>query len=205
MIYIVGDSHSIYTFQDVPNVTSCHIGAITLKRIGYMEDTLLTNQIKLLNLQSDDIVFFCFGEIDVRCYIKPNLEHRLSITLDSLLQEWIDSYIYTIETLNLSDARRGIMSVVPPPRLSDSAINNKNLPFPGAGTNEERAIYAKKINEILIKKCEEKNWLYLDIYSLYVDDEGLLKKEKTLKDGLHIDNQNKEVHSLMLQQGLIKL
>jgi len=202
MLHVIGDSHAMLTFRKIPNVITHHLGAITLKRIGYLEDHLLLDKIKEIDLKSEDILLFCFGEIDIRCYVKPLLLHRKTLTLESLLESWITPYIYRLETINIGKTKKGIMSVVPPSTIREDNLSKWNInKWPVGGTDKERALYTQKINEMLYLACEKKRWLYFDVYSRYKDESGMLPVEKT--DGTMHIGDNKIVIDMLKELKLI--
>ena len=186
MIHAIGDSHVIFSYSNIPGVCVHYVGAVTLKRVGNLEDEIISDRILSMNLTNKDYVVFCFGEIDVRCYVKPTIEHRKKTTLDSLLQEWTRDYTYRIASLPLSGAKVAITSVLPPTtkELADS------VKWPVGGGDFERAIYTQRINEYLKRECVNRNWIYLDTYSQYVDEHGMLPPEKS--DGtVHLKENTK--------------
>jgi hypothetical protein len=154
---------------------------LTLGRASQVEDTVIPPIIKKMKLTKDDFVIFCFGEIDIRCYVKPTVEHRKSITLDGLLETWAKNYCHRISLLDLNNAGIVIMSIVPPSRK----VKPGSFKWPVGGSGKERALYTKTMNQYLKRECETRKWLYLDIYSYYVDEEGMLPLDKT-DDTVHI-------------------
>lgn len=199
MLYSIGDSHSLYTFNNIPNLIPVHIGPITLKRVGYMEDDCLSNAIKKLNPSPSDTFILCFGEIDVRCWVKIYLNRRKDNDLSKLLQDWVDKYLIKAEFIkNNLNVKIAVMSV-PPPAYFENA--NSNPSYPVAGSNEERSLYTKKINEILQLECPKYNLTFVDVYSSYKDEYGLLPVN--VSDGtVHILNSIM-AHNLLVSLGLL--
>ena len=147
-----------------------------MKRIGYIEDTAVPEKLIAINPQHTDHIIFAFGEIDIRCYVRPNLDNS-NLTPEALLQRWIDRYIHRIKTLEVNGARIVIMSIVPP-------VSSEKLGFGGdeplAGTDEERVLYTTIANRLLSQHCEEFGWMYLDVYSRYKNEHGMM--EPSLSD-----------------------
>jgi hypothetical protein len=206
VIHTIGDSHANWTFRDttispstilspIPGVSIHYLGAITMKRVGYLEDTLLPDMMKTIELQPEDTLIFCFGEIDVRCYVKGNLE-RLKISAHELLQDWVDRYFIRISTLDTKGAKIAIMSVVPP------HINPVHKDFPVAGTIEERVMYTNKINELYNIECQKRGCLYFDVHSRYKDENERLPRAYS-QGTVHITD-TKFVRSLLVETGLLK-
>jgi hypothetical protein len=175
-IHFIGDSHS-NSFKGLGKIH--YLGPVTLQRMGYVEDSVISNKITKIRLKPRDILFFCFGEIDVRCYVKPNLKRK---EIDVLISNWVDRYTKRISALMLK-SRIGIVSVTPP-TVIDIADTKE---YPVAGTDSERVIYTKCINKYLKESCENNGWTYLDTFSKYEKD-GMLQSEDS--DGtVHIKDK----------------
>lgn len=168
-----------------------------MKRVGVLEDNLVPDMVKAMNLTPNDVILFTFGEIDIRCYVAVTLDHRSSLTMESLLQSWVYNYLSRIWLMPTNGARIGIMSVVPPATFESA----QSVHWPVSGTDEQRALYTKTINEILRKECEQQGWLYLDVYSEYADDKGMLPLDQIYKS-VHI-NDTTAVKNLLLSHQLI--
>lgn len=197
MIYTVGDSHSLCCFRDIPGVYPSSVGPVTMKRVGYAEDETLRNFVKTIPITSDDAIIFCFGEIDVRCYVKPNIT-RLKTDVRSLLKKWVDRYLTQIALLNVNGAKKYIMSVVPPTKKDSADVDPY---YPVAGTDEERSLYTATMNELYKQVSEEKGLEYFDIYVGYRDASGMLPLEKS--DGrVHITDK-RYIRKLLKELGLV--
>lgn len=170
MLFVIGDSHASCSFVNISNVRIHYIGPVTLKRVGVLEDDFVPNKVKEMSLTPEDILLFVFGEIDIRCYVKLYLDNHKNSTLESLLQKWTGDYANHISLMPTNGAQIGIMSVVPPATFSSA----ESTDWPVSGSDEERVIYTKKINELLKAECQRRNWIYLDVYSKYADKKGML-------------------------------
>ncbi|MBE3109321.1 MAG: hypothetical protein IMZ46_02235 [Acidobacteria bacterium] len=184
MIYVVGDSHAQETFKGVRGVSVHHLGPVTMKRIGHPEDTLLPDWAARRHFKPSDIVIFCFGEIDMRCYVKLALEHRKESSPDALLEEWATRYANAIAALNLGGTRVSIMSIVPPSTKTQA----ESTDWPVGGTDQERVLYTRTLNGFLAAECGKRGWVYLDVYSLYATKTGLMPKPKGPSRSVHIKN-----------------
>ena len=73
-IHTIGDSHSIFGWDNT--IIKHHMGPMLCYTFG----TKKLNRICLLdfNIEKDDIIIFCLGEIDCRCHI---FNHIKSIRL----------------------------------------------------------------------------------------------------------------------------
>ena len=169
MIYAVGDSHAAFTFAGIREVTSHHLGPVTLKRVGYPEDTLLPDAVRALNLHAEDSLILCFGEIDCRCYVHPQAI-RPRLDMDAVLASWVARYLDVAKALETRGARVGVLCV-PPPTTRERSWNAS---FPVAGTDEERVSYVLRFNRILWSGCVQRGFFFVDIYADYADEKGML-------------------------------
>jgi len=197
ILNVIGDSHAACAFRDIPNVKVHHIGAITLKRVGVLEDNFISDIVNSLNLTPDNILLFAFGEIDIRCYVKINLEHHSNLTLNSLLENWVSNYCQHISLMPTNGAKIAIMSVVPPATYSSA----QSVEWPVSGTDEERVLYTKEINKLLKQECQKRDWVYLDVYSEYADEKGMLPLEN-IYISVHIKDTNK-IKKLLIKHQLL--
>ena len=63
----------------------------------------------------------------------------------------------------------------------------ENRAYPFVGTDEERQRYVTYFNQQLEQKCLKNNWIFVNVYNAYVDEQGFLDKQ--LSDGgVHIKN-----------------
>ena len=175
MLYIFGDSHANFCFRDLTThipVVNCFQNSITLHRVG--RDRVFPNFNPSFNTH-ESIFMFLYGEVDCRCHINTQLKQDR--TLDEICSTLTQNLIQAIKTrCNLSSYPIIICSVVPPVRQQDyEAINGPithDLPF--RGTDEERVLYTQTLNDHLKKACEQEQFVYFDIYSLYANEQGLL-------------------------------
>jgi len=179
MIYTIGDSHSQFTFHDIPEVKAFWLGPMTMHRVG--RDSL---NFKQHGVPTDRIVMACFGEIDARCHVQKQ-SIMTGQTIDFVIDDLISRYINSLLT-NINEHKLIIMNIVPP-AYRERADNNVDFPF--TGSNDERAIITKKMNIVLENYCKVHNLKLIDIHSLYADHSGMLPPE--LSDecdgkGMHI-------------------
>jgi hypothetical protein len=173
-IYIIGDSHA-NSYRGISGVTVHYLGAVTLKRMGYKEDVLLPYLMDKIKFKPDDIVLFSFGEIDVRCHVKPRIERGKD--LDAMLKDWVKRYCDRIREFGIKNV--GVISVTPPTSISIA----DTVEHPVRGSDEERILYTQKINKYL----KEQGLIYLDTYSIYQKD-GMLPRK--FSDGtVHIKDK----------------
>jgi len=174
MFYTLGDSHSIHTFHCVHNLVSHHIGPILMNSVSKQRsvsgfiDTFVTK-----GITPSDIIILCFGEIDCRCHIHPAIESGEKE--DDVINDLADNYINILRQLNPYIV--WVLSITPPCHDPGQQVYPEGTPFLWKGTDEERSRYTKKMNERLKKNCLDFNIPYLDIYSDYVDEKGMLQPE----------------------------
>jgi len=176
MIHAVGDSHAVATFGEIPSVLTYHVGPVTMHRAGRGDDPLLPAVVSGLVLQPEDTVIFCFGEIDVRCHVKPQAE-RQGVTPDTVLRELASRYVERLARLDLNFAAPAVLAVVPPVP-ANRAVNPR---FPVIGTDTERATYTVALNRYLVAESLQHGVMFVDVYTPYVDWTGMLRTE--LSDG----------------------
>jgi hypothetical protein len=209
MIYSIGDSHANNTFKNIDQVTRTCVGSLTLKRVSHQDDNTLANKLLEISPCLNDTIIFCFGEIDIRIFVKINLDNNPQYSLSALLENWVKHYLAKIYSLSSQRFNTLVMSVVPP-----CYLNTPQKAFPGAASdnpgtsNIERALYTKETNRLLKQECNILGIGYLDIYSQYKDENGMLPFELSDTDimghpnGIHIGNTAK-VKELLQQLGLI--
>ena len=178
-IHTIGDSHSKSGWEDIPNIEIHWLGPKLCYSIG--RDGIDITQ---FNINDGDTVIFSFGEIDCRChvhkYITKNQDYKKII--DSIIHSYFTNIKIAVD--NFSDLKTIIYNIVPPIQKYN-CVENPEQPF--LGTDEERKQHVLYFNEKLREKCIEYNFVFLDIYSDYTDENGFLNK--SLSDGnVHIRN-----------------
>lgn len=180
-IFTIGDSHCYEGWGLIKSTKYCikpnHLGPklmYSLKHDNLKPIQLLPND--------DDFIVFCLGEIDCRCHI-----HKFKDNLENVILNMVDNYFNII-----SDYVKNLITnkiciyLVPPPSNSEIVYNNPEFPF--LGSNDERKVYVKKMNETLIKYCNQYNYLYIDLHNKSCDSHGLLDVSYASVDGVHITN-----------------
>lgn len=195
MLYSLGDSHCDFTFKNIPNVSINRLGPLTMSRVGYLEDNVLPNAVQNLNLSLNDTLILSFGEIDVRCWASIHFNRKQNF---SFLQNWVDRYLYRASTLN-TKAKIAILSVPPP---APQSYIHQSHEFPVNGSDQERSLYTEVVNNFLKLGCQKCNFIFLDVYSLYKDEYGMLPQNQADEQHIHIKNNNL-VHKLLLDLNLV--
>ena len=206
MIHVIGDSHSLFTFADpadrnagIPGVARWYLGPRTMRRITHLDDPLLPDTVKNLGpLGEHDAVLCCFGEIDLRCHLQPLLA-QTTLTPEAYIRSMADRYLHRVQTLEVGEARAGVVTVTPPTPAEECGRNPDE--FPVSGTDEERAGYVKTFNRWLYHGCYQKGLLFVDVHTPYADDKGMMRAG--CSDGcIHI-RQNDRVPGILRGMGLL--
>lgn len=201
-LHIFGDSHGSFCFReghylqrletfDLPvtiNKKSLNfpfiihwLGPITMHRVG--RDGLEFLNVKSYGVRENDIVVFVFGEIDVRCHIgkQRDLKKR---TLDEILDTLVEQYMSAVKAnqQTFENITCVITNVIPP--IDGANRNDPNYPF--YGTLSERVMITRLLNQKLKFACAQKDFLFLDFYDLFTNQDGSLS-EKYSDTRVHID------------------
>jgi hypothetical protein len=177
-IHTIGDSHSLHPWKDIKGININNIGPKLCYSIG--RDGINLNQ---FNIEENDIVIFCFGEIDCRNHIHKHI--TLLLSYEEIINNIINNYFISIKnaTSKFKNLHVCIYNVVPP--LFTNSTGNPE--YPHIGSNNERKEYTLYFNKQLKIKCEEYNYIFFDIYNKYVNNEGFI--ETSLSDSdVHIMN-----------------
>jgi len=174
MIYTIGDSHCYSGFNTIKKIRCIYVGPKLCYSIG-------RDGINLDFLNHGDTIIFCFGEIDCRCHIHKHVTPEK--TFQQIIDEIVENYFKQITKLR-KRLKICIYNVVPPP----VSIKNENTDFPLRGSIEERINYAKYFNQKLKEGCLLNNYIFIDIYDKYANENGSLNM--SLSDGvIHIQDK----------------
>lgn len=169
-IHTIGDSHCKEGFE---NVVSHHLGPVLCYSFG--QHPLERCKIQSFGIQENDVIIFCFGEIDCRCHIQKHVTlekpyQKIITEIVELYMEGIKKCIHCLQkTVKVS-----VFNVVPPVRRSE-ALENKEFPF--LGSDQERLDYVKYFNSKVKEHCIKEGFIFFDIYDFYADQEGFLRKD----------------------------
>lgn len=193
-IHTFGDSHASdkrshwgnINIEDV-EIKCNHLGGKLMFTFGRLGLDLLN--IKDYAVEEDDVVIFCFGEIDCRNHVHKHITKEKSF--ENVIEEIVHSYFNAIRenVSQYNNLKTCVYNVVPPHRYRDEP---KGHPFPFLGTDIERRKYYLYMNKLLRELCIENNYFYFDIYDESCDEEGFIKDEFT--DGnVHLMNTTHSV------------
>lgn len=196
MIYIFGDSHANFNMKgfDIPN-QNLFSNSITMHRIG-RDNTIINFNSNYNN--KDNIFIFFYGEVDCRCHIGKQIASGRE--LNDIVETLVSQYFNTISN-NITTFNKIIIGSITPP-VSQAKHESIHGPithaFPFIGNDNERIQYTKIMNDTLRKYCIKYNYIFLDTYNYYSDDQGLLIFEKSdhnchIMDNIFIHNEIKRI------------
>lgn len=186
-IHTFGDSHasrehSQWGFHNMSNIKDNNLGPKLMytfgsKRLGFCNIKLPKYQVK-----ENDIVIFCFGEIDCRCHVHKHINSVR--TYKDIINELVENYFKAIKQ-NVEQYNNlfvCVYNVVPP--LYTTIEGHPQFPF--LGTNEERREYTKYMNNQLKRLCEVHNYYFFDIYEQSCNKNGFIERSYTDSCGIHL-------------------
>jgi hypothetical protein len=126
------------------------------------------------NINEDDSIVFCFGEIDARCHL-----HKYADNLVDDVFNMVRHYFYAVDAATSGIKGQICIYFVPPAVRSEGLYNNPDYPY--IGTDVERKNNVCCLNKTLQRFCEEFSYIFIDLTKDYADEEGFMRKE--LSDG----------------------
>jgi len=185
MIHTIGDSHSKFPWEKIPGVKVHWLRAILAFTAG--RDGLKRVNISNIGLKPNDSIIFCFGEIDCRGHIHKHLtkDNTYQKQIDLIVKKYFDTIKLNKDLIKFN-INICIFNVVPPyPQDKKKDGNNPEWPF--VGTDNQRKSYVNYFNQKLKEYCLKNNYIFIDVYNEYADNEGFLNIP--LSDGnVHIGN-----------------
>lgn len=196
-VHTIGDSHSIAGWESISNIFIHHLGPILaysfgrdgLSRnniknsIGCMNDTVSASRV-FSNINENDIVIFCFGEIDCRGHVHKHItpDKSYKVVIDEIITKYFESIDANVRQFNKLHVC--VYNVVPSIEKEKTAIElqQKHPEWPFLGTNEERCSYVHYFNMRAGEECAKRNYTFIDLFDKYADENGFLNG--ALSDGL---------------------
>lgn len=200
-VHVIGDSHAFFCFNNTQSgITADEIstflyaknglnislpfyihwlGSRTMHRVG--RDKLQGLNIKKLGVKEGDVAIFLFGEVDVRCHIGRQRDEKRR-TQGEIIETLAQNYLSTIAANKklYTDVTCIVASVTPP---CDRGFNPS---FPFYGPLSERVAITQELNNCLCNFGKQHEINFLDIYSIYTQQDGSLGLD--LSDGIiHIN------------------
>jgi len=151
---------------------------------SFGRDKLKLLNIRDYNVEENDIVIFCFGEIDLRCNIQKYLTdtNTYKVSIDTIIDNYFKAIEENIKQYNHLNVC--VYNVVP------TVEKYNTFEFPGhpfMGTDEERKTYVNYFNSKCSEYCLKYKYTFFDIHDKYCDSKGYLNK-KYSDDNVHIRN-----------------
>jgi len=177
--------------QKIPHFCAIKIGSNTAYN-SYDKLPIIEQAIEEYEITSDDYLFLCFGEIDIRNHIGFNAV-KMDMTISENIKLCVDRYLKTI--LHIKDSVSNLGVYAPPP----SSIGTPQLN--GYKDVITRNIMTIEFSGYLKEKCDENGIIFKDISKLMMLDD-LTTDKKYLMDELHLSQEaipllNKEFEDLI--------
>lgn len=179
MIHCIGDSHSaVFSGKEemqpiwpdrsddkTPFFKSYRIGAVTAYQLD--NKTPIINSIIRLNVNKNDSVLFCFGEVDIRAHlIKQMLLQNRS--LEDVVKECVDRYFKVL--LHYKNNNINVIAWGPIASWHESKIYTGG---PSFGTCLERNNVTKEFNRYLKELCDINNIGFVSIFNEMTDENNI--------------------------------
>ena len=199
-LHTYGDSHASHhggwdkiKLNDI-NIKINHLGPMLLHSFG-------RDAIKFINqkdINKNDIICFCFGEIDCRCHV-IKFEPNWRDCIDTFVTKYFENIKNNISELN--DVRICVYNVVPSLErklpeyeyIKKWELANQGVAFiyPALGDDEQRKDYTKYMNKRLKELCNKNSYIFFDVYEKYCDEKGFLNVKYSdgnchIKDPIYI-------------------
>jgi hypothetical protein len=178
-IHTFGDSHATH-YGGWGDINIDGLNIYTNHIIGKLAFSFGRDEMIVVNssVKENDVVVFCFGEIDCRCHInkyEPNWKESID--------EVVNSYITNVKrNVNNRNIKTCVYNVVPPlerentlNKWTEEWANKHGVP--ATGTDEDRKRYSEYMNLKLKEACDVNGFVFLDVYDKYCDENRYLKRE----------------------------
>lgn len=204
MIYCIGDSHaSIFSGNDeiqpiYPELSNDTIAFFKSYRIGpatayniISKKNIINEIISKNNLTKNDYIMFCFGEVDCRAHLlkQSNIQKK---SVDEIVKECVNRYFDTI--FDYHNLGYNVLVWGPIGSWNDE----RKYTGVSYGSCYERNMITKLFNDYLMKKCDEKNIIFLSIFYDMLD-ENLITNSFYLDDfpGCHIHLSKRAIGKIL--------
>ena len=179
-VHVFGDSHADFSFRGYEGLVSHITISVTCFRVGRDGKGILNFQ--TAGVKDNDTIIVLFGEVDCRCHIKRQL--LAGREYKEVLDELVTAYGRSI-SLNVDEFSklRVIVSCIPPPTARadfENIYGPITHEFPFVGSDAERAMFTRDMNDLLKVHCRTKNYDFLDFYDDYTRvEDGMLDHTKS--------------------------
>jgi hypothetical protein len=186
ILHTFGDSHSYIGWNfsiDSLEIKHKKSGPYTMARFGMEKLNLL--DIKNEGVNENDIVCFCFGEIDCRTHLgKPQNFKIYKDIIDKIVSQYFEAIQINISRYN--NITTLVFNIVPAFNVTSEFIQNTQ--WPHIGSNEERKIITLYANSKLREYSQKYKYIFFDVYDNYCDKDGFLNPELSDTTLIHIGN-----------------
>lgn len=194
--HIFGDSH-FHLYTPIANVVPHFRVAMTMHRVGRDGIAALD---PLSTISNGELLGFIFGEIDIRVHIAQQRD-RSGRSPQGILDDLVRAYINTLQQMQLLYplSKLIVFSVVPPAGIDHPSFDHF---YPRNGTDEERVSWTIGLNNRLREQAGIYNWGFVDQYTPFIDDRGLLDINIS-DDGVHVRQGSHPSVDLRTATGII--
>lgn len=194
MIHCIGDSHSaVFSGEEtmqpcwpypaankLPYFKTYRIGPATAYNL-HTKQYIIQPLVETLNLDNDDKLLFCFGEVDNRAHLikQSRLQNK---NIDEIVEECVYRYLNSIKYYK--KYTDNILFWGPIASWSDEKPYTTG---PTYGTNVERNLVTEKFNILLKQKSEENGFGFISVFHEMLNSD-MTTKSYCLDDweGCHI-------------------
>lgn len=170
-VNVIGDSHT-RVFGHIPYCRAQNLGAYLAYNLIEHDDVYMKT---IATVPKKEILVCCWGEIDVRVYLKEHLN------IEECVKRYVDALI---EFRNL-DYRVVVFGTV---GSSWDPVETASS-FPAVGTCKERNEIAIAFNKELQKQCEAKGFKFFTILDKLIDANGETIREYYQEDAVHLSEK----------------
>lgn len=186
-VHVIGDSHTGIFRRRKPFIVYW-LGPATAHNLKNPSSTTMSNKkLKgILNhlIAEGDMVLLLFGEVDCRIHIYNRyVLSGGSRTLEEVVDDTISRYGEVLDEIDGMGIDFHVGSVTPG-GTEGNVFGVPNYPPP-----EMRPVINRVYNERLHRYCRTRGYSFIDVYSVVVDDKGLIKTEYRSQDGTHLNSR----------------
>lgn len=183
MIHCIGDSHSsVFSGREEmqpiwPQRSDDNTSFFKSYRIGPATAYQLSNKIFIIqdiinkNVNSNDYVLFCFGEVDIRAHLIKQMELQKK-TISDVVKECVDRYMETI--LHFKNDGVKVLAWGP---ISSWHESKPYTGGPSFGTSLERNSVTEEFNNYLKYLCEKNDVGFITIFDKMIDENKITNPE----------------------------
>lgn len=169
-LIIYGDSHGAALFR---NLRIPHRNLFSFGKTMYSQGrNRWIHNFNYNQLSKNTTYCLVFGEVDVRAHIGKQV--HLGRHHTDICRELVESYISIIQA-NLTIYKAIIIVGVPPPVASEDHIHDiHDPPLPFVGSNSDRVIFTRELNEFLEAACKMHGYHFFNPFEPYMLENGQL-------------------------------